>query len=103
MITNEPLDWSSDDELNLRAFLATPTGKRFLPKLCEASPVNLPKGEIPEVLIRSGEVRGFSDAVRTILSLTVRPQIDSVELNQTTNYPALENDAAWTDGQKSNA
>lgn len=102
-ITNEPLEWSSDDEVALRNFLVTQTGRRFLPKLAESSPVNLPGGNTNDILIRSGEVRGFGEALRTMLSLAFRPAKPELEVESQTNYPALENDAAWTDGEKLNA
>lgn len=103
MITNEALDWSSDDESNLRAFFSTETGQRLLPKLLETAPTNLAKGETTEVLIRSGEVRGYSEAARNLLSLAFRPASATVETDQpSSEYPSLTDDAKWADGQKLN-
>jgi hypothetical protein len=104
MITNDTLDWTSDDELNLRAFLATTSGKRLLPKVCESSPVNLPGGDTNDILIRSGEVRGFASAVATLLALSTRPPTAQVDVDHANiTYPSLKDDAAWDDGQKTDA
>lgn len=97
MITNDLLEWDSDDVANLRAWLSTKTGNRFLPKLLEYTPELLSTGETNDILIRNGEVRGCQMFARTILSLTVIPPAPSQEQNA---YPALEDDAKWNDGQK---
>src|SRR6266850_1502072 len=97
MITNESLDWDSDDIHNLRLFLGTKTGLRFLPKLLEATPELLPKGESNDILIRSGEVRGCQLFARTILSMTASPALPVKDENP---YPNLEDDSKWNDGEK---
>lgn len=101
-ITNQALDWSSDDEDNLRAFLMTETGKRFLPKLLEGAPTNLTEGDTNKILIRSGIVLGWQKVVQTALSLAFRPPVSTVELNQPEAYPPLDKDEAWNDGNKLN-
>ena len=55
------------------------------------------RGETNEILIRTGKVAGLQLAVQSLLALA-HPNlpIDT----KTPEYPALENDAAWNDGQK---
>lgn len=95
-ITSELLSWDSDDTHNLRLFLGTKTGGRFLPKLLEATPELLGKGESNDILIRSGEVRGCQLFARVILSMTVIPPSPAKDENP---YPSPEDDKAWNDGQ----
>lgn len=97
MITNDLLEWDSDDVANLRAWLSTKTGARFLPKLLEYTPELLATGETNDILIRNGEVRGCQNFARTILSLTTIPPAPAQEQIA---YPSLEDDAQWNDGQK---
>lgn len=101
MITNDTLDWTSDDESNFRAFLGTQTGQRLLPKLLEGTPALLPDGETNSILIRNGEVRGWQESARSLLSLAFRPATASVELDKS-EYPSLADDAKWADGEKLN-
>ena len=94
-----PIDWTSDDSANLRAFLRTPSGSRLLPKILETSPLLLPGGETNDILIRSGEVRAYMDVSRTILTLAYLKDIPEV-VGGTTSYPDLEDDTKWDDGNK---
>lgn len=97
-IIADRLDWASNDEENLAKFLETETGKRFLPKLLESTPMLLAKGDTNEILIRAGEVRGYQDVARNILALAHSAPVTKPEAASA--YPGLENDAAWNDGQK---
>ena len=96
-ITANSLDWLSNDEQRLAAFLDTETGKRFIPKLVENAPPLLASGDSNAILIRSGELRGYQEVVRTILMLAhpAPPQ-----QQQHPGYAAPEDDSAWADGQK---
>jgi len=91
-------DWLPTDEIALAAFLETPTGRRLIPALLANAPGLLPGGEINAILIRSGEVRAHQTLIETLL-LLAHPPVASSRDSQT-NYPALEDDAAWGDGQK---
>lgn len=98
-IVASPLDWTSVDEEVLAKFLDTETGKRFLPKLIESVPPLLARGDTNDILIRSGEVRGFQEVARTIL-LLAHPA-PKTSLDQTPSaYPSLTDDSAWDDGHK---
>lgn len=97
MITNDLLEWDSEDVANLRAWLSTKTGSRFLPKLIEHTPELLASGETNDILIRNGEVRGCMAFARTVLSLTTIPP---APVQDQTAYPSLEDDTRWNDGQQ---
>ena len=98
-ITQDGLDWDSEDVVLWRSFLATRTGSRLLPKLAENTPLLLEKGDVNELLIRSGKVLGFQDSIRALLSMTVIHTAAPVADN---SYPNLEDDSKWTDGEKLN-
>jgi hypothetical protein len=91
-------EWTTTDEERLAEFLETPTGKRLIPALLKDSPELLKGGEINAILIRSGEVRAYQAMVESLLLMAHPPR--HVSHTEPTNYPALENDAAWNDGQK---
>lgn len=95
-ISNE-LDWDSNDITALKNFLATKTGLRFVPKILESVPTLLSGGEINTLLVRSGEVRGFSMAVQALMALTAPPAAPTPP--QPSAYPPLEADDQWNDGQ----
>jgi hypothetical protein len=98
-ITTESLPWDSENVAIFRAFLLTPTGQRLIPKLAEGVPTLLPGGDTNAICVRSGEVRGYQDVIKTLLSLTtIPPELPKTE----TNYPPLEDDAHWP-GEKLNA
>ena len=99
MITPETPDWDSDDSANFRAFLKTRTGERLLPRLLEFVPRLLASGDINAILIRSGEVRGFSSAARELLTLAF-PDTEQKITDIISNYPALEDEAAWAEQTK---
>lgn len=88
------MDWLASDEQNLAAFLETPTGQRFIPKLLEDAPMLLQKGDINELLIRSGLVLGYQQVAQTILMLAHPP----AKMNQeatVSDLPPLDNDKFW--------
>lgn len=97
-ITNEGLPWSADDEAIWNIFLKSNTGARLIPKLAERVPALLGSGDANSILIRSGEVRGFQIAISAMLELTHSPPL-SVK-SEASNYPALDDDKQWNDGQE---
>lgn len=93
-IVTDSLPWSSDDEFRWNAFLQTETGKRLIPKLAERLPTLLDGGDVNRVLIRSGETRGFQQAVAVLLELTHSPPPPpKTEIS----YPPLDSDEHWPD------
>jgi len=98
-ITNDELPWDSENVELFRAFLLTPTGQRLVPKLAASAPSLLSKGDTNEICIRCGEVRGFQEVIKSLLALTViQPGPSKAE----DAYPPLEDDKAWSDGEKIN-
>jgi hypothetical protein len=97
-ITASELDWSFVDSQRLAEFLATETGKRFIPKIVENAPPLLAEGDSNKILIRSGELRGLQEAIKLILHLAHPP----AEQNgpEAIGYPSPEDDSRWADGQK---
>lgn len=94
-VTQQPLDWTSDDVLNWQKFLTSQTGSRLIPRVLEFIPDLLAKGDINEILIRSGEVRGWRNCIGQLLFLTsvVKSSTDSAKQS---NFPPLDEDLAWS-------
>jgi hypothetical protein len=99
-ITNSSPEWDGADAANLRTFLATPSGARVFAKIQEVVPALLGKGDTNEVLIRNGEVRGCAILLTQLFSMA-NPPVEPEE-TPSTEYPALDDDTAWNDGQKLN-
>ena len=96
-ITVTPVEWTSDDVANFRSFLNTQTGARLLPKVAEGFPPLMGEGDTNKILIRSGEVRGMMEVIKSILMLASPvPEIKNTD----NNFPDLTDDAAWNDGNK---
>lgn len=96
-ITNDSLEFTSEDMIAWRAFLRTQTGQRLIPKVLELAPALLSKGDTNEVLIRNGEMIGYQNFVKNLLALSNPPP----ELKpESAAYPDPTDDEAWADGQK---
>lgn len=101
-VTNEPVEWDlQEDHEIFRQFLNSRTGKRLIPKILEEVPPLLAKGDVNEILIRSGEVRGWQAAVKALLSLAVpvAPDGDEPVLSRG-DYADPADDSKWNDGQR---
>lgn len=96
-LSNSPLEFDSEDSALFREFLKTRSGERLIPKLLESIPTLLASGDVNAILIRSGEVRGFQEAARTLLALAYPGPTPVKPANE---WPSLEDDLAWADGQK---
>lgn len=97
-IVAKSTDWLHTDQERWAAFLETETGKRLIPYLAESAPQLLAKGDINEVLIRSGEVRGYQAVMRDLI-LAAHPTAQ-VEPTVRPGLPDLYDDSQWKDGQK---
>lgn len=93
-IVARPSDWTSVDEESLAKFLSTPTGLRFIPKLLEITPQLLERGDVNEILIRNGVVRGIQIVANEILRLAQSTQPVAINENPT-NYPSLDDPSKW--------
>ncbi len=92
------VEWTTEDTLIFRQFLRTQTGSKLLGKLAQSTPPLLPSGHVNAVLIRSGEVRGVTEAVKSLyfLAFPVQP----IKQESRTEYADPTDDKAWDDGQK---
>lgn len=95
-IATDGLEFDSDDRSKWKNFLSTRAGLRLIPKCAEHAPQLLGKGESNEILIRSGELRGFQIAIQSLLSLAEPPAPDAPP--ERTAWPDLMDDSAWNDG-----
>lgn len=86
-IIREGPEWTSEDVSNFRAWLDTQTGRRLLPKLAESAPPLLAGGNTNDILIRSGDLRGFQLAVRTLLGMT---EVEQAPPRRSDNFPSLD-------------
>lgn len=92
---NIPQEWSSADAIALRTFLESVSGQRFLFHLAEDCPELLGSGDTNNVLIRSGEVKGYSKGLKNVLSLTIEPPQSVAPVSS--NYPDLDDESKWDD------
>jgi len=97
MITNQQLDWDTEDQALFRQFLESRAGQHLIPKIADSLPPLLRGGETNSILIANGMVLGYQAAIATLLALAYPPPI---EKDNTPGYPALDDDDAWGDGNK---
>lgn len=101
-ITNSPVEWDLQEDREIWSqFLRTRTGSRLIPKLAESCPGLLYKGDVNEILIRNGEVRGVQWAISVLLGLAI-PEPAAPDDGAAENYPDLLDDSKWKDGHKLN-
>ena len=98
-IVAKSTDWLPTDQERWASFLETETGKRLLPYVAESAPPLLAKGDINEILIRSGEVRGYQTILQNLI-LAAHPSATEAQVKGTSEYPPLTDDKAWNDGQE---
>lgn len=91
-------DWTPNDEERLAAFLDTETGKRLIPALVQYRPGLMAGGQVEAILIRSGEVRAFDTVIESLFFLAHPPARANADARN--EYPALDADHLWKDGQK---
>lgn len=88
-------DWNSIDAINLRNFLGSQTGERLLTHLGESVPELLGSGDTNAILIRSGQVKGGSELLSLLVSLTIEPPASVPKASD--KYPDLDDDSKWSD------
>lgn len=95
--------WTSTEASVWREFLNTDTGKKLLRFLAEEAPSLLRKGDVNEILIRSGEVANHHDVLAALIDLTGTNEVQHVEETVSgSEYPPLEDDSQWP-GDKINS
>lgn len=91
-LTNDAPEWSSDDSANLRTFLKSSTGGRFLARSANSAPVLFGEGDTNKILIRNGELRGYQKALQEML-LLANPPAEPAKIQDA--YPDLTDDSNW--------
>lgn len=93
-------DWTQNDEEQLLKFLESAVGQRLIPRLADMAPPLLEEGDTNKILIRAGKLRGYQEALLNLIALSHSTK--ETPATEVVAYPALDNDAAWNDGQKLN-
>ena len=93
MPTKSTPDWTVDDALVLRTFLESATGMRTLAWLDHWAPALLDGSHVNKTLVASGEVKGYTAAIKHIISLT---RDNPIEKPRETEYPDPDDDSKWT-------
>jgi hypothetical protein len=94
--TTKPLQWDSAEAGILQTFLDSPTGQKVLTILHGRIPGLLEKGDVNEILIRSGQVAGAQMIFDSLVSLVVERPIEAQSQPKTEeSYPDLDNEDAW--------
>lgn len=70
-------DYQTTYGVDLRKFLETPAGKEFLPTLGVMSPQYEPHKEEHMFIENRGAIRGYAQAIRSVMALTFIPNITS--------------------------
>ena len=65
--------------------------------MVESVPALLVKGDVNEILIRSGEVRGWQEALKALLSLAAIQPTEQKPEPFNKSYPDPADDDQWTD------
>lgn len=94
LITGTP-DWDVVEDRDLwNQFLRSRTGQRLFAKALDSQPGLLARGTDNEIFIRSGEVRGWTACISTLVALSLpEPAITGDAPPE--NYPDLTDDEAW--------
>lgn len=91
-----PNDWTSEHAQNLKAVLESDVMKLALGWVLFRAPKLLDGADVNKTLVASGEVKGFSNAIAELFSLTVEqpPEVKPPEA-----YPDIDDDSKWTTTQ----
>jgi len=92
--TKTETPWESSDAAALRFFLESKTGQRALMHLSDQVPSLLDGSDVNKTLVASGVVKGWNDALRALLNLTVE---QPAPIKAPEAYPSLDDEDAWKD------
>jgi hypothetical protein len=98
----QDINWTSTEAAEWRAFLRTKTGEKLLRGIASEEPELLDGTDVNRTLVRSGEVKHHKVFISFLLSLANDP-VDLTQVELADNYPPLEDDTKWNDGQKLNS
>jgi hypothetical protein len=90
--TKQETPWESSDAAALRTFFESKTGQRALLHVSSLLPSLLDGADVNRTLVRSGEVKGWSNALNALLNLTVE-QPPPAKVSEA--YPPLDDEDAW--------
>jgi DNA-binding transcriptional ArsR family regulator len=97
MIQTNPLEkcpeWDSNDVSALRAFLASPTGRKVFPVLVDEGPT-LGGAEMSSVALHAKFAQGYEACMSVLARLTRGIEKPSVE--EAPAYPSLTDDRYWS-------
>lgn len=95
ILLNEP-EWDSSNASELREFLRTQSGQRFLAMMAFRRPEFLSSTAHPhKSFANSREVHGYEQAVRTMLGLTESEDKPLSAGKSSSLYPNLDDDSQW--------
>lgn len=95
MITLHDPEWSSENAADLRKFLGTESGQRFVAMLVYHRPSFMTNTAHPHKSFASSrEIHGYEQAVKTLLGLT-ESQEQPLNVGKIENYPPLDDDSQW--------
>lgn len=96
--------WSDSEAEAFRTYLASPAGQRVLSQLDAVKPTaaGLIRSRRVSADIALGMLAGFDAALGALVALTtppstVKPRDEAGETKSGTNYPPLDDDAAWAE------
>lgn len=91
--------WSKGSAGILKQFLESATGQLFLDNLAHARPSLAAGSDLNTVALQAKAVGGYESALAQILALTEPPvEVDGEQTSEL--YPPIEQDALWSDGEK---
>lgn len=97
MATFVEADWSSDDSIALRNFLASKTGKRLLSQLVALCPQPSPDDENPSTsFARSRSIAGYQRCMESFVSLSQPVEEPAEEPQNGGDYRDLDDDSQWS-------
>lgn len=94
--STQQIEWTSKEAKDLRDFLESETGTKMLTLLLRQAPSLLDGSDVNKTLVTSGERKGYDILLDFVVSLTVEPPTEN---NESPNYPPLDDDSKWNDGE----
>jgi hypothetical protein len=95
--TKQETPWESSDASALRLFFESKTGQRALTHLNDLIPSLLDGSDVNKTLVTNGEVKGWNNALRALLNLTIE-QPAPIKIPEA--YPSLDDEDAWKEDKK---
>ncbi len=94
IFSKEAPEWTSKEAKDLRDFLTSETGIKMLTLCALESPSLLDGAHMNKTFVRSGEHKGFENALTFIVGLT---NTEPAQKPAPETYPPLDDDSQWED------